>query len=116
MRPALSRWTVGVVAAFLWLCPHLRMYTDESVRYYAFWARRDAAALAVGIVLLGTALFLAHALTRMPKVRWIDRAADAIEINEPFRLTDLHQLMPARRSVERAVQKRGAEPNERTRG
>jgi len=77
MRSTLARLIVGLTVAFLWLCPHLRMYTEESTRYYAFWGRRDALALAVIVLELGTILFLAHVLVRTLKVGWLSRASNA---------------------------------------
>lgn len=77
MRSILSRWTVGVVVAFLLLCPHLRMYLDESTRYYSFWGRRDAVSLAAAVGMLGTLFFLTHTLVRALRVTWLSRAADA---------------------------------------
>jgi len=77
MRSNLARLVVGWTVVFLWLCPHLRMYTEESTRYYAFWGGRDALALAVIVLELGTILFLVHALVRALKVGWLSRTSNA---------------------------------------
>jgi hypothetical protein len=64
MGKALTRWVIGSAVMLVLLLPHLRMFGVEATRYYTFWSRADAIALALLIVGGGAILAGLHAVAR----------------------------------------------------
>ncbi len=75
MKSAISRWLIAVLLALLVMCPHIRMYSNEKTRYFAFWDYTDALAIELIVLAGGSLLFAGHQLFR----RLQNRTADRIE-------------------------------------